>query len=76
MIKELLKDVVAFVIISAVCALVFIAVGFILWKFGLTNYASFKHTLTVNGLITNGIMGCMLVSGIIATFQTWKDVNE
>lgn len=76
MIKELLKDVIAFVIISAICALIFIVVGFILWKCGLTSYTSFKHTLTVDGLVTNGVMGCMAVSGIAAVFQTWKDVNE
>lgn len=76
MIKELLKDVAAFAIISAICALIFIAVGFILWKLGLTSYASFKHTLTADGLITNGAMGCMIVSGMAVVFQTWKDVNK
>lgn len=76
MIKELLKDVAAFAIISSICALIFIAVGFVLWKLGLTSYALFKHTLTVDGLVTNGIMGCMAFSGIAVVFQTWKDTNE
>lgn len=76
MLKELLKDVTAFVIIAVVCALIFVAVGFILWKVGLTSYVSFKHTLTIDGLVTNGVMGCMVVSGIAAVFQTWKDTNK
>lgn len=62
--------------ISLVYALIFIVVGFVLWKLGLTSYTSFKHTLTVDGLVTNGVMGCMAFSGIAAVFQTWKDVNE
>ena len=76
MIKELFKDAVAFVVISTACALTCIVIGFILWKVGLTSYVSFKHTLTIDGLVTNGVMGCMVVSGIAAVFQTWKNVNE
>lgn len=76
MIKELLKDAVAFVIISSICALICIVVGFVLWKLGVTTYTAFKHTLTVDGLVTNGVMGCMVVSGIAAVFQTWKDTNK
>lgn len=76
MLKVLLKDVAAFVIISVICAIIFVAVGFILWKLGLTSYTMFAHTLTIDGLVTNGIMGCMAFSGIAAVIQTWKDVNK
>lgn len=76
MLKVLLKDAAAFVIISVVCALIFVAVGFILWKLGLTSYATFAHTLTIDGLVTNGIMGCMVFSGIAVVIQTWKDINK
>lgn len=76
MLKELLKDIAAFVIIAVVCAIIFVAVGFILWKLGLTSYAAFAHTLTIDGLVTNGIMGCMVFSGIVAVIQTWTDINK
>ena len=76
MLKELLKDAAAFVIISTVCAIMFIVVGFILWKLGLTSYTTFAHTLTIDGLVTNGTMGCMAFSGIAAVIQTWKDANK
>lgn len=76
MLKVLLKDVAALVIISVICALIFVAVGFILWKLGLTSYAMFAHTLTIDGLVTNGIIGCMVFSGIAAVIQTWKDINK
>lgn len=76
MLKELLKDVTAFVIIAVVCALIFVVVGFILWKLGLASYTTFAHTLTIDGLVTNGTMGCMAFSGIAAVIQTWKDANK